>query len=239
MLETLQAVVAIILIDLTLSGDNAIVIGMAARGLPKEKRRTAVMFGGAAAVATRVVAASIVTLLLNISYVQLIAAIVLVVIAYRMVRDAPGASGTREVIGATTLRGAVGTILVADVAMGSDNVIGVGAAAQGSIALLAFGLALSIPIVLFGSALVVNVLDRFPRLVWLGVLALVWTAAEMIVDEPSIELTHTLPIGAELAIAAALLLVVVAVKGSVGSWRRARTVDASSETRTLDTGAAD
>jgi YjbE family integral membrane protein len=226
-IETLQAVIAIVLIDLTLSGDNAIVIGMAARGLPDKQRRTAIVFGGLAAVGVRAAAATVVTLLLNINYVQLIAAIVLVIIAYRMVQSAPAASGTRHVVQAVTLRGAIATILVADIAMGSDNVIGVGAAAQGSVALLVFGLALSIPIVLFGSALVVRLLDRLPQLVWLGVLALVWTAAEMIVDEPGIELAHALPLSSELIIAAVLLVVVVAMRGSLDARRRRRDRPAS------------
>lgn len=220
MVETLQAVLAIILIDLTLSGDNAIVIGMAARGLPPAKRRSAIVIGGGAAVATRVIAASIVTLLLNLTYVQLIAAIVLVIIAYRMLDTPSHGNAIGRVVEASTLRGAVTTILVADVAMGSDNVLGVGAAAQGSMALLLFGLGLSIPIVLFGSALVVRVLDRFPRLIWLGVLALVWTAAGMIADEPGISIEHALPLAAELWIGVALLLIVVALRGSFGARRR-------------------
>ena len=235
MLETLQAVVAIILIDLTLSGDNAIVIGMAARGLPHRRRRGAIVFGGLAAVAVRIGAASLVTVLLHLSYVQLIAAIVLVVIAYRMVRDTPSDGGIRGVAQASTLRGAVATILVADITMGSDNVVGVGAAAQGSVPLLAFGLALSIPIVLFGSALVVRLLDRFPHLIWLGVLALLWTAAELIVGEPAISLEHALPLYPELAICVVLLFVVVALRSRSGR----RTPLEAAPSRSLGPGAAD
>ncbi len=220
MLETVQAILAIVLIDLTLSGDNAIVIGMAARGLPERRRRTAIIFGGMAAVGVRVTAAAAITLLLQITYLQLVAGIVLVVIAYRMVEVAPSGGDGSHVRGATTMRGAIATILVADIAMGSDNIIGVGAAAHGSIPLLVFGLALSIPIVLFGSALVVRLLDRFPQLVWLGAFALIWTAAEMIVDEPGVELEHLVPLAPEVAIAAVLLLVVVALRNSMGVRRR-------------------
>lgn len=219
MIDTLQAVLAIVLIDLTLSGDNAIVIGMAARGLPPSKRRTAIVFGGLAAVLVRVLAAAAVTLLLQIPYLQLVAGIVLVLIAYRMVQIAPSGGGP-HVRQATTMRGAIGTILVADVAMSLENILGVGAAADGSIALLVFGLALSIPIVLFGSALVVRLLDRFPMLIWIGAFALVWTAAEMIIDEPGVELRHVLPLWPEVILAGILLLVVVAMRGAMGERRR-------------------
>lgn len=220
MLETLQAVLAIVLIDLTLSGDNAIVIGMAARGLPAHQRRQAIVFGGLAAVLVRIIAAAAVTLLLQIPYLQLLAGIVLVLIAYRMVQIAPSSVGEVHVRQAVTMRGAITTILIADFAMSTENILGVGAAADGSIALLVFGLALSIPIVLFGSALVVRVLDRYPWLIWLGAFALVWTAAEMIVDEPGVELEHMLPLMPELVIAVVLLIVVVAMRGAMGERRR-------------------
>jgi YjbE family integral membrane protein len=210
MLETLQAVLAIVLIDLALSGDNALVIGMAARGLPRRQRRRAIVFGGLAAVALRIAAASAVTLLLAIPYLQLIAALALVVIAYRLVR--PTTSGGRTVRAATTLPEAILTILLADAAMSLENILGVGAAAHGSVALLIFGLALSIPIVLFGSGLVIQVLDRFPQGIWLGALALIWTAAEMVVDEPALDIRAVVPWSAELVLAAVMLSVIVAAR---------------------------
>jgi YjbE family integral membrane protein len=211
MLETLQAVVAIVLIDLALSGDNALVIGMAARGLPRRQRRRAIMLGGLAAVVLRVAAAAAVTLLLAIPYLQLVASIALLVIAYRLVR--PATSHGRTVRTATTLPEAVVTILLADAAMSLENILGVGAAAHGSVALLVFGLALSIPIVLLGSGLVVGLLDRFPQAVWLGAFALVWTAAEMFVDEPGISVRSFIPSFTELVIAALMMLAVIAARG--------------------------
>ena len=211
MLEALPAVLAIVLIDLALSGDNALVIGMAARGLPKHQRRRAIVFGGLAAVVLRIAAASVVTLLLQIPYLQLLASIALLVIAYRLVRPAP-ANG-RSIREATTLPEAVTTILVADAAMSLENILGVGAAAHGSIPLLAFGLALSIPIVLFGSGLVVRVLDRFPQGIWLGAFALVWTAAQMLVDEPALHIDDTLRY-AEGVLAVVFMLLIVAIRGA-------------------------
>jgi YjbE family integral membrane protein len=181
MLEIVQAVAAITLIDLAMSGDNALVIGMVARGLPRSQRRKAIVFGAGAAVALRVVAAAAVTLLLTVPYLQLIGGLALVVIAYRLVRPEQTA---RTVPAVTTLRAAVLTILAADFAMSLENILGVGAAAHGNVALLLFGLGLSIPIVLFGSGIVVTILDRVPQATWLGALAILWTAAELILSDP-------------------------------------------------------
>lgn len=221
MIETLQAVAAIVLIDLALSGDNALVIGMAARGLPPAQRRRAIIFGGLGAVVLRVAAAAAVTLLLAIPYLQLVAAIVLLVIAYRLVHPSESHAGAgRTIRGSARLRDAIVTILLADAAMSLENILGVGAAAQGSIALLAFGLALSIPIVLFGSTLVVGLLEGYPRAIWLGALALIWTAAEMILDEPAVPLREAIPWSAELVLTAVLLGAVAATRGAVRYRRR-------------------
>ncbi|HEY3218030.1 MAG TPA: YjbE family putative metal transport protein [Candidatus Limnocylindria bacterium] len=219
MIETLQAILAIVLIDLALSGDNALVIGMAARDLPPEQRRRAIVFGGLGAVVLRVLAASVVVFLLAIPYLQLVAALVLLVIAYRLVHPNE-AHGGRTVRAAAGLRAAIVTILLADAAMSLENILGVGAAAHGSIALLAFGLALSIPIVLFGSTLVVSLLTRYPRAIWLGALALIWTAAEMILDEPAFPIREAIPWSAELVLTAALLGLVAATRGAARSRRR-------------------
>jgi YjbE family integral membrane protein len=181
-----SALIAIILIDLALSGDNALLIGMAARRLPPGQRRRAIVLGGVLAVVLRIAAAAVVTLLLAIPYLQLAGGVVLAVIAYRLVR--PGASDAHSAVRpAGTLREAVMTILVADAAMSVENVLGVGGAAHGDLPLLAFGLALSIPIVLFGSGVIAAVLDRAPRLIWLGALALIWTSADMILGDPALD----------------------------------------------------
>ncbi len=234
MIEALQAVAAIVLIDLALSGDNALVIGMAARGLPAAQRRNAIVLGGLGAVGLRVVGSAGVTLLLAVPYLQLAAAVALVVIAYRLVRTE--SDGVRSFRRADTLRAAILTILVADAAMSLENVLGVGAAARGSIPLLVFGLALSIPIVLFGSSFVVRLLERHPRGIWLGAVALLWTASELVLDEPAIELRHTLPWAAEFVLTAVLLGLVVSYRKTQPQrarvrlrWVRAPTMSARSE----------
>lgn len=221
-METVQAVLAIILIDLALSGDNALVIGMAARDLPDAQRRQAIIFGGAGAVVLRIIAAAAVTLLLAIPFLQLGAAIVLLFIAYRLVSQSE--ADPKHVKPAAGLRAAIVTILIADAAMSLENILGVGAAAHGNLALLAFGLALSIPIVLFGSSVVVSLLERYPRAIWLGALALIWTAAEMILDEPAIRIRDLIPWSAELVLTAVFLGLIVAARGAVQARRAAAAI---------------
>ena len=209
MTETLQAILAITLIDLAMSGDNALVIGMVARGLPRSQRRKAIVFGAGAAVALRVAAAAAVTLLLTIQYLQLIGGLALIVIAYRLVR--PSDDQGHKVREVTTLRAAIVTILAADFAMSLENILGVGAAAHGNIALLLFGLGLSIPIVLFGSGIVVGLLDRFPQATWLGALAILWTAADLIVSEPVLASLQRVPF-VELALTLLFVAIVAAAR---------------------------
>lgn len=213
----LSALISIVLIDLALSGDNALLIGMAARRLPDEQRRKAIVFGGLLAVVLRIVAAAIVTLLLAIPYLQLAGGVVLAVIAYRLVR--PEANKPHAAVRpAATLRDAVVTILVADAVMSIENVLGVGGAAHGDLPLLAVGIGLSIPIVLFGSGIIAKVLDRAPRLIWLGALALIWTAADMILGDPAVDphLPDHIALSASLA-----LLILGLVQGALVLRRRA------------------
>src|SRR2546425_11630766 len=210
MLETLQAIVAIPLIALAMSGDKALVIGMVARGLPRSQRRKAIVVGAGAAVALRVAAAAAVTLLLTVRYLQLAGGLALVLIAYRLVR--PEATQGPTLRPVTTLRAAIVTILAADFAMSLENILGVGAAAHGNILLLLFGLGLSIPIVLFGSGIVIGLLDRFPQATWLGALAILWTAADLIVSEPTLGGAGALPF-ADLVLTLGLLAVVLTARG--------------------------
>jgi YjbE family integral membrane protein len=213
----LSAILAIVLIDLALSGDNALLIGMAARRLPDVQRRRAILLGGLLAVVLRVAAAAVVSLLLAIPFLQLAGGIALAVIAYRLVRPA-SVDAHAALRPAGTLRDAVITIVIADAAMSIENVLGVGGAAHGDLPLLAFGLIISIPIVLFGSGIIARVLDRTPRLIWLGVLALIWTSADMILGDPAVD-PH---LSDHIAVSAALALVILGlVQGALRLRRRA------------------
>jgi YjbE family integral membrane protein len=180
----LQALLAIILIDLSLSADNALIIGLVARDLPPEHRRRAIIVGGALAVLFRVVLTALAAVLLTIPYLQLVGGLALLVIAYRLARPAAHHGGAAR--SATSLRGAIWMITVADLTTSLEHVLGIGGAAQGDIVLLLIGLAISIPIVLAGSGFVASIVGRLPWLIWLGVLALVWTGFDLFMDDPAI-----------------------------------------------------
>ena len=161
----------------------------------------------------RIAAAAAVTFLLAIPYLQLAGGIVLAVIAYRLVRPNAHPEGA-DVRPAGTLREAVMTILVADAAMSVENVLGVGGAAHGDLALLVFGLVISIPIVLFGSGIIASILDRAPRLIWLGALALIWTSAEMILGDPAIDPRLPDHIGISAGLSLAILALIAGIRAA-------------------------
>jgi YjbE family integral membrane protein len=183
-----SSVLAIILYDLVLSGDNAVVIGMAARRLPAKSRRRAVVVGGAGAVGLRVLFTVIAALVLDpergLPVIGLVGGALLLWIAYRLVRPQDHWAEVNE---ADSLAQAIKTIVLADVVMSLDNILAVGATAEGNLWLLLFGLALSIPILLLGSSLVAQMLGRFPILVYIGAIVLVHTSVEMIFED---ELVH-------------------------------------------------
>jgi len=181
--EWFSALLAIVLIDLILAGDNAIVIALAARSLPAHLQRKAIVWGTVGAIGIRALMTLVVVWLLKIPGLMLVGGLGLVWIAYKLL--APGeSSDSHEGGGATTLWGALKTIIVADALMGVDNVLGVAGAAQGSFALVVAGLLISIPIVVWGSTLILKLVERFPVVVYVGAGALLWTAAKMIVAEP-------------------------------------------------------
>ena len=180
-----SALLAIILIDLVLAGDNAIVIALAARQLPKELQKKAIVWGTVGAIVVRSVMTVGVVWLLKIPGVMLVGGLGLLWVAYRLLADA-GADAEHGVT-ATTFWGAMKTIVVADALMGVDNVLGVAGAAHGSFDLVVIGLVVSVPIVVFGSAVVLKLVERFPIIIKLGAAVLALTAAKMIVGEPLLD----------------------------------------------------
>ena len=184
--DFLSALVAIIIIDLVLAGDNAIVIALAARKLPKEMQRTAIIWGTVGAIAVRVLLTLVVVALLEITGLQLVGGLLLVWIAYKLLAaddDHDEDELARSVV-TTTFWAAIRTIIVADAVMGLDNVLGVAGAAAGSYLLVVLGLLISIPIMVGGSTLILRLVDRYPVTVYVGAGVLAWTAAKMIVEEP-------------------------------------------------------
>jgi YjbE family integral membrane protein len=180
--DVLSALLAIVLIDLVLAGDNAIIIGIAARNVPKDKQRAVILWGTAGAIAVRALLTGVVVWLLKIPGFLLVGGLALVWIGWKL--TAPQEKDSAGLVPAATLGAAVRTIVIADAVMGIDNVLAVGGAAQGSFMLVLIGLAISIPIVVWGSALVLKLVDRYPAITWLGAAVLGWTAAKMIGGEP-------------------------------------------------------
>jgi YjbE family integral membrane protein len=184
-----SALAAIIVIDLMLAGDNAIMIALAARNVPKHMQRRVILWGTGGAIAVRVAMTLAVVWLLKIPGLAGAGGLLLLWIAYRLLvhTDTDADTGERSVHTADSFWGAMRLIVVADAVMGLDNVLGVAGAAQGSWLLVTLGLLISIPIVVWGSSLLLHWIQRFPVIIYLGAGVLAWTAAMMIVGEPLIQ----------------------------------------------------
>lgn len=179
-LQALWAFLAIVLIDIVLAGDNALVIGMAANKLPPELRKKAIFLGTFGAIAIRFASVAALTYLLMIPGLRAIGAAALIWIGWKLVFD----SGEHEVKASDTFWGAISTIVVADAVMGIDNALGIAAAAQGNWILIIAGLLISVPIILFGANLVSKILERWPDSVFIGSFVLFAVAFLMLMKEP-------------------------------------------------------
>jgi YjbE family integral membrane protein len=184
-LEFLYALAAIVVIDLVLAGDNAIVIALAARNVPRHLQTRAIIWGAAGAIVVRSTMTSLVVWLLNIPGLLFAGGAMLVWIAYKLLLPENQANGgTPKVNTASTFMGAIRTIVVADMVMGLDNVLGVAGAAHGSFLLVVMGLLISVPVVIWGSTLLLQFVERFPAFVYLGAGVLAVTAVNMMTAEP-------------------------------------------------------
>lgn len=179
--DLLGSVVGIVIIDLVLSGDNAVVIAMATRQLAAAERRRAIVLGAAGAIALRALCTALVAILLGIPLLQAAGGLLLLWIAYKLLRQRKEAHAAEE---GNSLGAAVRTIVLADAVMSLDNMLAVGGVAHGNLALLLFGLALSMPIIVFASGLIAAILDRLPWLLYLGSAILIYTAAGMLLEDP-------------------------------------------------------
>jgi YjbE family integral membrane protein len=207
------AVGQIILIDVVLSGDNAVVIALACRNLSPEQRRAGIIWGVAGAVCLRVVLTVFAALVMNLPWLKLVGGLLLVWVAIKLML--PEDEDGHDIESSTHLWGAVKTIVVADFVMSLDNVIGVAGAAHGSLVLLLFGLAVSIPLIVWSSQLIMHWMERFPSIVLLGAALLGYVAGEMIVSDPGVlAILPPLPDWSDKA-AGALGAVLVVV---VGRW---------------------
>jgi YjbE family integral membrane protein len=236
-----SALLAIILIDLVLAGDNAIVIALAARNLPPRLQKRAIAWGAAGAIVVRSAMTVGVVWLLKIPGLMLVGGLGLLWIAYRLLADTDDKPHDSPM--ASTFWGAMKTIVVADALMGIDNVLGVAGAAHGAFDLVIIGLLVSVPIVVFGSTLVLKLVERFPIIIKLGAAVLAFTAAKMIVGERLLDPLYggpdalpgwdTLHAGAEWA---TYTLAVAGVLGA-GWWasRRARANAHQNRAQTIET----
>ena len=183
-LEFLTALLAIVVIDLVLAGDNAIVIALAARKIPRHLQRRAIIAGAAGALVVRASMTLIVVWLLKIPGLLLIGGTLLVFIAYQLLRPEKEKGANAGTDGADSFWGAMRTIVVADAIMGLDNVLAVAGAAHGSFLLVIIGLLISVPILIWGSTFVLRIVERHPSVVYLGAGVLAWTAVKMVTSEP-------------------------------------------------------
>lgn len=200
------ALIQIILFDLLLSGDNAVVIGMAARRLSYENRRRAIIIGGAGAVGLRIAFTLVATFLLEVPLLQAVGGLMLLWIAGKLMRNEAHAENVSE---ADSLGQAIRTIMIADVVMSLDNILAISGAADGNRWLVLFGLALSIPLLLVGSNVVSGLLNRFPILIYLGAVLLVWAAIRMIAEDKLVHDRVRLEVAVVLAITVAVSLVII------------------------------
>jgi YjbE family integral membrane protein len=213
--------VKIVWINIILSGDNAVVIAMAARSLPAPQQQKAVLFGSGAAVVLRIALTVIAAKLLALPYLQILGGALLLWIGVQLLGDEEDDNGEEKEYG--SMLAAVRTILLADLVMSLDNVIAVAAAAQGSMVLLVLGLAISIPLVIFGSTLMIKLMERFPIVIMLGAALIGWVGGETIAGDVALRGTLAADPWLHYAGAAAGAFFVIAV----GRWQQRRAAAAA------------
>ena len=203
---------SIMLANIVLSGDNAVVIAMAARRLPADQQKKAVFWGSAAAIVMRIILTLVAIQLLALPYLKLIGAVLLVYIGVQLLTDGDGdeEEGAHKEV-RHGMGAAIRTILIADLVMSLDNVIAVAAAAKGNTVLLIVGLAVSVPLIIFGSTLLMKVMDRFPFIITFGAALLGFLAGEMLVSDPAVSHWFTSIPHAELIFGALGAVIVVAL----------------------------
>ena len=205
------AVLEVIWVNIVLSGDNAVVIALACRGLPANQRRMGMALGAGVAIVLRLIFTLLVVQLLATPFLKIIGALLLLWIAVKLLTEEEG-DGEDKIQASERLWHAVRTVAIADMVMSLDNVLAIAAVAKGNTAMLVFGLAISIPLIVAGATLVMAVLARFPLLVWAGAALLGWVAGDMFASDPWLvgQIGESVAHQAELAAAAGGAILVVA-----------------------------
>jgi YjbE family integral membrane protein len=226
------AVLQIIFVDLLLSGDNAVVIAMACRGLPPQRRGWGIVIGTGVAILLRVIFVGIVARLMLLPYLKLVGGVALLVIAAKLI--VPDDPDTNEIKEVSRLWRAVMIIAVADIVMSLDNMVAIAAIAQGNLLLLAIGLMVAIPLIMVGAVLVVTLIDRFPVLIWAGSALLGWVAGDVVATDPAIAAHVAAAFGErvahEIELAAAGAGALLAI-GAGGLWRNRRAITRAAAAR--------
>jgi YjbE family integral membrane protein len=212
------AILQIIWIDLLLSGDNAVVIALACRSLPERVRKWGIILGAAVAILLRIIFAAIIAHLLAIPFLKVVGGLLLVWIAIKLAKGEEAEE--RNVAASDKLYKAVWTIAIADAVMSLDNVVAIAAVSKGDPWLFGFGLALSIPLIMVGSQLIMKMIEQFPVIVWAGAALLGWIAGEMIATDPIVATRlgiepHSNAVYVAAAIGAALVV-------AIGYWLKSR-----------------
>ncbi|MNW96911.1 Integral membrane protein TerC family protein [compost metagenome] len=212
-LDFWSILLSIILIDLVLAGDNAIVIGLAARNVPKKDQKKVILWGTVGAILVRVIMTVLVVQLLAIPGLRLAGGLALLWIAYKLIVDDKG----HDIKAGNKVWAAIRTIIIADTMMGLDNVLAVAGAAHGDNLMVIIGLAISVPIMVWGSTVILKLTERFPIVITLGAAVLAWTAAKMLVDEPLISAWFV-----NGAVKYGFEIVMIAIVVGLGTWVKRR-----------------
>jgi len=211
--EFFVGLIKIILINIVLSGDNAVVIALASRNLPIEQQKKAILWGSGGAIGLRVILTFMAVWLLKIPYLQVVGGLLLIWIAIKLLK---GEEGEESLKSGANLKEAIKTIIFADLIMSLDNVVAVAGAANGSILLIAIGLALSIPLIIWGSQLLMKLMNRFPIIILGGAGLLGYTAGEMALGDKGLgQFLHEVFPGAGVIIPIATTVLVIVV----GKWQ--------------------
>jgi YjbE family integral membrane protein len=181
----MTALLQIMLVNIVLSGDNAVVIALAARNLPRQHQKMAILWGSGGAIVLRILLTIVAVQLLKLPFLQFLGGLLLIWIAVQLLLESDEQEGTHQAH--DSLFAAVKTILIADVVMSLDNTLAIAGVAKGNWTLLIVGLALSIPLIVVGSTVIMKIMDRFPVVVYIGAGLIAWTSGEMIDSEPAIQ----------------------------------------------------
>ena len=180
-MEFIGALLGIMMVNIVLSGDNAVVIAMASRNLPPKQQKMAILWGSAGAIGLRVVLTLVAVMLLSIPYLQFLGGVLLVWIAAKLLMEE--GHDDESIKASDSYLSAVKTIIVADLVMSLDNTLAIAAIADGNYMLLALGLALSIPLIVFGSKLLMTIMEKYPVVIYAGAALIAWTAGEMMLSD--------------------------------------------------------